>query len=100
MTDTIINDEESRIIERELIGTLIWYIETHGRDNQMVVAIEEMAELSKELCKIARGNNNPNCVKEEMIDVYVMMRQLMIIFNVTETELIGRAHEKLVMGRR
>lgn len=55
-------------------------INLFGVDNQLNVAIEEMSELTKEICKTKRGFHNENEVADEMADVYIMLEQLKIIF--------------------
>lgn len=52
-----------------------------GRDSQMMVAIEEMSELTKELCKNGRGQENTNHIAEEIADVQIMLQQLVILFD-------------------
>lgn len=52
-----------------------------GAENQMIVAMEEMSELTKELCKIIRGKKDLEALAEEIADVTVMMEQLRIIFD-------------------
>lgn len=53
-----------------------------GAELQTAVAIEEMAELTKELCKHARGAHNKEAIAEEIADVYVMLNQMEILHNV------------------
>lgn len=53
-----------------------------GPELQATVAIEEMAELTKELCKHARGSHNKEAIAEEIADVYVMLNQMEILHNV------------------
>ena len=55
-------------------------IETYGKDMQLNVAIEELSELIKEICKHKRGADNREAIIEEMADCYIMMEQLQIIF--------------------
>ena len=52
-----------------------------GKVNQITVAIEELSELQKELCKVLRGNMNIENVLEEIADVEIMIEQLRIMFN-------------------
>lgn len=65
-----------------MINVLRQAIDTYGPDMQQAVAIEEMAELTKELCKNKRGQNNFNQVAEEIADVEIMLEQLILIHNV------------------
>ena len=56
-------------------------IETYGKEHQCMVAIEEMAELQKELCKNFRGRDNKLEIAEEIADVRIMLEQLTLIFD-------------------
>ncbi len=53
----------------------------YGLDKQVVVAIEEMAELQKELCKCLRGEANVEYIIEEIADVEIMLEQLIMFYN-------------------
>lgn len=57
-------------------------INTFGPEKQEEVAVEEMAELIKEICKNWRGKDNRAAIAEEIADVTIMMEQLRIIFDV------------------
>lgn len=65
---------------------LVRAIATYGEESQMNIAIEEMAELTKALCKYKRAQ--ATCEKdaaigniiEEMGDVQIVLDQLKIIF--------------------
>lgn len=61
-------------------------ISTYGSENQMVVAIEELSELQKEVCKALRFNKKQfrRKVAEEIADCEIMIEQLKMIFNVDE----------------
>lgn len=62
-------------------------ITTYGAPAQMDMAVEEMAELTKALCKIKRAQAGREVtaaignVIEEMADVQIMLDQLRIIFH-------------------
>lgn len=62
-------------------------IAKYGAKAQTVVAMEEMAELIKELSKAFRGYGNPDAIIEEMADVYIMLDQLKLIFGITGGEI-------------
>lgn len=53
-------------------------IETYGRESQIDVAIEEMAELTQALLHNRRGRESN--VAEELADVEIMCKQLELIF--------------------
>lgn len=63
-------------------------IEVYGADLQKQVAIEEMAELTKEICKDFRGKGNREHIIEEMADVCIMLDQLMIIYDIKTNEML------------
>ena len=50
-----------------------------GKENQTRMMFEEMAELQKELCKEARGEDNKDAIAEEIADVKIMLEQMMIL---------------------
>ena len=54
-----------------------------GEKAQTIVAIEELSELQKALCKFLRNDTYEvrESITEEMADVQIMIDQLMIIFN-------------------
>ena len=76
-------------------------IEKYGEPIQTIVAIEECAELQKELTKALRGKPNSDHLAEEMADVQIMLWQLCCIFNVGGqmaewiTEKIERLNERM-----
>lgn len=68
------------------LDTLFKAITTYGIKNQEDVAIEEMSELTKELIKNRRnitGHNSKN-IREEIVDVYIMLLQLILIYGFDE----------------
>lgn len=46
-----------------------------GKEHQLVLCMEEMAELTKELSKNMRGFKNTTNISEEMADVEIMLEQ-------------------------
>lgn len=61
----------------------------YGTDNQLTKAVEEMAELTKEICKLKIAGQNFNGADliqarqnllEEKADVYIMLMQLDLYF--------------------
>lgn len=69
-------------------------VQKYGKEKQIVVAIEELAELSKELCKELRGMGNQEHIAEEMADVKIMLEELDIIFGNTN-KVLGYKISKL-----
>lgn len=70
-------------------------IEAYGADMQLTVAVEELSELIKELCKFKRGSDNRDNIIEELTDCYIVMEQIEIIFNITGKEMCNKLDEKL-----
>ena len=77
------------------MSTLERAIEIYGKDMQLNVAVEELSELIKEICKNKRGRDNRDNIIEEMADCYIMLEQISIIFGVRKEELFGKIIEKL-----
>lgn len=58
-------------------------VHTYGKEHQKLIAIEEMSELTKALCKDTRYPDNPSVlenVAEEIADVRIMLDQLEYIY--------------------
>lgn len=64
--------DESAVLQRAL--------DTYGSALQIVVTIEEMSELQKELCKYLRGKHSPASIAEEIADVEIMLEQMKMLF--------------------
>ena len=56
-------------------------IDRYGIEPQLRLVIEEMSELTKELCKFFRGKDNLDNIADEAADVAIMLEQLQLIFN-------------------
>ena len=70
-------------------------VRVYGKQSQLVMAMEEMSELTKELSKNLRGANNVDALAEEIADVEIMLEQLKVIFR--NRALVDRIRaEKLV----
>ena len=52
----------------------------YGLDSQSLIAIEEMSELTKELCKDQRGYDRNKDIIEELADVSIMIEQLIALY--------------------
>lgn len=80
-------------------------IKTYGVDAQCLMAIEEMSELTKAICKEHRARGKENYgdtlmnIAEEIADVRIMLEQLCIIYGidteVLEKEKLKRLYERL-----
>ena len=76
--------------------TLEKAIEVYGKDMQLNVAIEEFSELTKEICKHKRGEDNLDNIIEEMADCYIMLSQLKIIFGLEGDAVTNVITKKIV----
>lgn len=70
-------------------------IETYGADLQKQVAIEEMSELTKEICKDFRGKGNREHILEEIVDVSIMLEQLQIMYDISPSEMLSAVESKV-----
>ena len=70
-------------------------IQHYGETIQMFVAIEEMSELTKELTKHMRGEDNKEAMTEEIADVYIMIEQVMYMNEISLNDVVEKMHEKL-----
>lgn len=61
-------------------------ISAFGVEGQLCVAIEEMSELIKEICKHNRHNENYMQIAEEIADVEIMLEQLKKVIFMCELE--------------
>lgn len=64
--------DESAVLQRAL--------DTYGSVLQIVVMMEEMSELQKELCKYLRGKCSQANIAEEIADVEIMLEQMKMLF--------------------
>ena len=55
-------------------------LETYGPQAQTMMALEEMSELSKELCKASRGLGSVEHIAEEIADVQITLEQMIILY--------------------
>ena len=90
---TIINE----ILDLKQRATLICekYCEQGLMQTQLMIVIEEMSELTKEIIKYMRYTNNIDNILEEVADVCIMLMQVAYMFNITNDELTTKINEKL-----
>lgn len=56
----------------------------YGEGNQCIVAIEELSEVQKEICKVLRGKDNLDHLAEEIADATIMLEQLRLFFGIND----------------
>ena len=57
-------------------------LDKFGKEKQLTVAVEELSELTKEICKVLRNLGNTDDLSEEIADVEIMCEQLRYIFSI------------------
>nr|DAS02362.1 MAG TPA: nucleoside triphosphate pyrophosphohydrolase [Bacteriophage sp.] len=80
---------------QEVTDTYKQAIETYGVRAQKLMAIEEMSELTKEICKDFRGKLNREHLVEEMADVLITIEQLAIIYEISDVAIFDACYEKI-----
>jgi len=64
------------MVDAQWNATLKRAVDVFGAKLQAVIFMEEMAELTQELSKFVRGEDNKDAIIEEAADVALMMAQL------------------------
>lgn len=59
-------------------------LSTFGPYMQLIVALEEMSELQKEITKALRGDLHPMHLAEEVADATIMLEQVRQMFDINE----------------
>ena len=72
---------------QEIIDTYKQAIDLYGEKAQKLMAIEEMSELTKEICKDFRGKLNREHLIEEIVDVIITIDQLMMMYEISGDEI-------------
>lgn len=57
---------------------------TYGEERQCIVAIEELSECAKELCKYLRGKGDIEHMAEEIADATICLEQMRLFFGINE----------------
>ena len=92
IVDKMVLDQENIVLYKKLYEKY--------KDKQIVVAIEEMSELQKELCKVLRHEDyNMRNIEEEIADVSIMLEQLMVAMNIWQSTIADIREMKLYRTR-
>ena len=59
-------------------------LECFGKNNQLVVALEELSECQKEICKAMRMHPDFEHLAEEIADATIMLEQVRLMFDINE----------------
>lgn len=70
-------------------------IDSYGVDMQLNVAVEELSELIKEICKYKRGAHNLSEIIEEIADCEIMLRQLVMMFHISDLVITDEIDKKV-----
>ena len=76
MANKIPYEERVKIYTNALIA--------YGDRAQMIVAVEELAECQKEICKILRGSEDFSYLAEEVADATIMLEQIRLMFGIND----------------
>lgn len=74
----------SHIPYDERVKTYTNALVTFGEKNQCIVAVEELSEVQKEICKVLRGKDNLDHLAEEIADATIMLEQIRLIFGIND----------------
>ncbi len=80
---------------QETIDTFKKAIKTYGEKAQKLMAIEEMSELTKEICKDFRGKLNREHLIEELADVTITIDQLIMMYEISGKEMQQMCERKM-----
>lgn len=69
-----------------------------GPGAQLIVALEELSEVQKEICKALRGKCNREHLAEEIADATIMLEQVRQIFAIDD-EVCSAMNEKIIRLR-
>lgn len=59
-------------------------LDVFGGDTQLIVAVEELSECQKEICKVLRGDGDLEHLAEEVADATIMLEQVRIMFDIND----------------
>ena len=81
------NWDELRKAKKQYWRRLQQIIKVGTPEKQLIVAMEELSELIKELAKYMRGNGNEENLQEEVCDCTIMIDQLKMMFFFDEDDI-------------
>ena len=90
----ILNERQEKIYQAAL--------DCQGIEREAMQALEEMAELTKEILKnVIRKKDNRECILEELSDVYVTLEQVKRMYGFTDEDIQKIADKKIdMLGKR
>ena len=72
----------NKITYEERKATYLAALTKWGKQAQTMMAIEEMAELTKEICKLFRGKADMESLADEIADATIMLEQLRLMYGI------------------
>lgn len=86
-----------RMKNREILENALT---TFGAEAQILMVMEEMAELQKELCKNLRGKDNVANIAEEIADVQIMLEQMTLLYDCEHAVQANREYKLMRLESR
>ena len=86
-----------RMKNREILENALT---TFGAEAQILMVMEEMAELQKELCKNIRGKANVANIAEEIADVQIMLEQMTLLYDCEHAVQANREYKLMRLESR
>ena len=80
---------------QEIFDTYNKVIAMYGEEAQKLMAIEEMSELTKEICKDFRAKLDREHLIAEMADVTITIDQLMMMYEISDKEIQQMRERKI-----
>lgn len=74
----------NKIPYEERVKTYTNAMITYGEEIQMIVAVEELSECQKEICKFLRGLGNAENLAEEIADATICLEQMRLFRGLNE----------------
>ncbi len=84
-------------VNRELTKAMLQH---YGWKNKKMVVVEELSELTKEVCKQERGLGNIHDLVEEMADVYIVLDMIKEHYKITDVLIDAMIDAKESRNRR
>ena len=76
-------------------NALVKALEKFGSISELIITVEELSELQKEVTKQLRNEGKMENLVEEMADVYIVMEYLKMIFAITDDDINKEVEKKL-----
>lgn len=91
--------ELPKMSDKEFDEIIHCVIQTYGKEAQIQMLFEEMAELQNAICKLSRGRGTVGDVCEEIADVMIMCFQMAQIFGAQAVEQMAQYKMRRLKNR-